>query len=105
MMIEIFDLLQFSNAYFFFKHKTAYEMRISDWSSYVCSSDLHLRQQSHARGHVPSLVQVHSHYCFRSKLMNRSRRPDDASRFGLGASESHLDLEGDRKSTRLNSSH
>src|SRR3546814_1824501 len=25
---------------FFFKQKTAYEMRISDWSSYVCSSDL-----------------------------------------------------------------
>src|SRR3546814_10453902 len=24
----------------FFKHKTAYEMRISDWSSDVCSSDL-----------------------------------------------------------------
>src|SRR3546814_8227725 len=25
---------------FFFKHKTAYEVRISDWSSDVCSSDL-----------------------------------------------------------------
>src|SRR3546814_8358507 len=25
---------------FFFKQKTAYERRISDWSSYVCSSDL-----------------------------------------------------------------
>src|SRR3546814_10397814 len=25
---------------FFFKHKTAYDMRISDWSSDVCSSDL-----------------------------------------------------------------
>src|SRR3546814_6394890 len=25
---------------FFFKQKTAYEMRISDWSSDVCSSDL-----------------------------------------------------------------
>src|SRR3546814_6361737 len=32
--------------FFFFKQKTAYEMRISDWSSDVCSSDLlgqHLR--------------------------------------------------------------
>src|SRR3546814_5259504 len=28
---------------FFFKQKTAYEMRISDWSSDVCSSDLHAR--------------------------------------------------------------
>src|SRR3546814_3568298 len=28
----------------FFKQKTAYEMRISDWSSDVCSSDLVVRQ-------------------------------------------------------------
>src|SRR3546814_10885723 len=28
--------------FFFFKQKTAYEMRISDWSSDVCSSDLHV---------------------------------------------------------------
>src|SRR3546814_5611571 len=28
--------------FFFFKQKTAYEMRISDWSSDVCSSDLNL---------------------------------------------------------------
>src|SRR3546814_7152989 len=28
---------------FFFKQKTAYEMRISDWSSDVCSSDLGFR--------------------------------------------------------------
>src|SRR3546814_2695047 len=27
--------------FFFFKQKTAYERRISDWSSDVCSSDLH----------------------------------------------------------------
>src|SRR3546814_10629891 len=29
--------------FFFFKQKTAYEMRISDWSSDVCSSDLQSR--------------------------------------------------------------
>src|SRR3546814_10845118 len=28
------------SCFFFFKQKTAYEMRISDWSSDVCSSDL-----------------------------------------------------------------
>src|SRR3546814_4349170 len=28
--------------FFFFKQKTAYEMRISDWSSDVCSSDLQM---------------------------------------------------------------
>src|SRR3546814_8640862 len=33
--------------FFFFKQKTAYEMRISDWSSDVCSSDLpHLESPS-----------------------------------------------------------
>src|SRR3546814_7510732 len=32
--------------FFFFKQKTAYEMRISDWSSDVCSSDLKSRQQT-----------------------------------------------------------
>src|SRR3546814_17188232 len=31
--------------FFFFKQKTAYEMRISDWSSDVCSSDLALTRQ------------------------------------------------------------
>src|SRR3546814_18786189 len=32
--------------YFFVKQKTAYEMRISDWSSDVCSSDLDLETMS-----------------------------------------------------------
>src|SRR3546814_3659666 len=42
--------------FFFFKQKTAYEMRISDWSSDVCSSDLIavLGQP----GHGPTLSQV-----------------------------------------------
>src|SRR3546814_12589631 len=34
--------------FFFFKQKTAYEMRISDWSSDVCSSDLFGRWNSKA---------------------------------------------------------
>src|SRR3546814_2262145 len=38
--------------FFFFKQKTAYEMRISDWSSDVCSSDLHaLARQAQSRAH------------------------------------------------------
>src|SRR3546814_5878626 len=36
-MMNMFSLLF---GVFFFKQKTAYEMRISDWSSDVCSSDL-----------------------------------------------------------------
>src|SRR3546814_5626279 len=38
--------------FFFFKQKTAYEMRISDWSSDVCSSDLGIaaaERYSHGR--------------------------------------------------------
>src|SRR3546814_6129902 len=35
-----FSLLCFFCYVFFFKQKTAYEMRISDWSSDLCSSDL-----------------------------------------------------------------
>src|SRR3546814_17977067 len=39
--------------FFFFKQKTAYELRISDWSSDVCSSDLHAGQQ------LPAVPQLH----------------------------------------------
>src|SRR3546814_13812569 len=35
--------------FFLFKQKTAYEMRISDWSSDVCSSDLSARVAAHLR--------------------------------------------------------
>src|SRR3546814_10907422 len=35
---------------FFFKQKTAYEMRISDWSSDVCSSDLFNKTSLRANG-------------------------------------------------------
>src|SRR3546814_5631204 len=38
--------------FFFFKQKTAYEMRINDWSSDVCSSDLeYLAPQGYFAGH------------------------------------------------------
>src|SRR3546814_5943458 len=39
-------------SFFFFKQKTAYEMRISDWSSDVCSSDLQPFMPSAARSAV-----------------------------------------------------
>src|SRR3546814_6162028 len=51
--------------FFFFKQKPAYEMRISDWSSDVCSSDLQLdalRLQlvtdAVGLGEVPSLTRL-----------------------------------------------
>src|SRR3546814_1801936 len=41
ILVELYIVYFFSRvAFFFFKQKTAYEMRISDWSSDVCSSDL-----------------------------------------------------------------
>src|SRR3546814_5185091 len=39
-MLDVFIIFYLSLCFFFFKQKTAYEMRISDWSSDVCSSDL-----------------------------------------------------------------
>src|SRR3546814_7213575 len=50
-MCMYFDFLR-SCVFFFFKQKTAYEMRISDWSSDVCSSDLLALSigQGHASG-------------------------------------------------------
>src|SRR3546814_7567031 len=46
--------------FFFFKQKTAYEMRISDWSSDVCSSDLYFRRMdsAHLVPRVVSMLQV-----------------------------------------------
>src|SRR3546814_17411459 len=38
--------------FFFFKQKTAYEMRISDWSSDVCSSDLGFKTVNDTHGHA-----------------------------------------------------
>src|SRR3546814_2095821 len=39
--------------FFFFKQKTAYEVRISDWSSDVCSSDLEFLSKSKMAGRLP----------------------------------------------------
>src|SRR3546814_1988573 len=45
MFVDYFDIMLFVFFFFFFKQKTAYEMRISDWSSDVCSSDLLAKRQ------------------------------------------------------------
>src|SRR3546814_2630865 len=42
---------------FFFKQNTAYEMRISDWSSDVCSSDLVRRRAGGRAGGLPAGLQ------------------------------------------------
>src|SRR3546814_3303123 len=40
LLENVFVVVMMFVFFFFFKQKTAYEMRISDWSSDVCSSDL-----------------------------------------------------------------
>src|SRR3546814_16878739 len=73
-------LLIFS--FFFFKQKTAYEMRISDWSSDVCSSDLLCRRQdgiaAGGRGGDPALL-----------LPLRHDRPRGAGGHALASSPRH----------------
>src|SRR3546814_2232469 len=48
--------------FFFFKQKTAYEMRISDWSSDVCSSDLLVGAlQVQAEEHLGAIMPGRTH--------------------------------------------
>src|SRR3546814_9278036 len=56
--------------FFFFKQKTAYEMRISDWSSDVCSSDL---SSADSAARVRILVAID---CMRSRARTSAPRPD-----------------------------
>src|SRR3546814_9839625 len=60
--------------FFFFKQKTAYEMRISDWSSDVCSSDLAPRQKSPFGGQQTgvSLCSVGASFCRRAAPRQKS---------------------------------
>src|SRR3546814_7014572 len=54
-MLKRGEQMQRERYFFFFKQKTAYEMRISDWSSDVCSSDLLLGERQRdggARGRI-----------------------------------------------------
>src|SRR3546814_7612132 len=106
-------------SFFFFKQKTAYEMRISDWSSDVCSSDL---------PHVDALASIadthiscHPNAGLPNAFGGYDESPDDMARVlrefaeaGLlnivggccGTTPEHIRaIAEDRKSTRLNSSH
>src|SRR3546814_7459103 len=54
--------------FFFFKQKTAYEMRISDWSSDVCSSDLHGNMSGGYKVNAFALMVDDEHAAIRSWL-------------------------------------
>src|SRR3546814_3664422 len=102
--------------FFFFKQKTAYEMRISDWSSDVCSSDLTDRTDGADR------AKTHAHsadrHARRQVLLGRRRsgtvpwpevwrlRPVHVPAAADVSAVLQSQSQGrDRKSTRLNSSH
>src|SRR3546814_4751900 len=65
MLLDIVSL-----CFFFFKQKTAYEMRTSDWSSDVCSSDLAWRLVSasdYDAEHAQNMAEAYSFDQVRSK--------------------------------------
>src|SRR3546814_7198602 len=69
---------------FFFQQKTAYEMRISDWSSDVCTSDLLIRsKQRPFRRFVERLaLRCMDHPSLRRLLAAKIRRIDDLDSLG-----------------------
>src|SRR3546814_14167563 len=73
--------------FFFFKQKTAYEMRISDWSSDVCSSDLSQRQGHQRRPgqhHRQRPVRRHQpHVLSAAQGKSMGRGPSIAGRKGV----------------------
>src|SRR3546814_7920144 len=82
---------------FFFKQKTAYEMRISDWSSDVCSSDLERRAHAEVLDQWHSLVdiaEIAASAGVRVSVVQASSRQDHLVRNGI---EYHfVDVAGSR---------
>src|SRR3546814_4192803 len=108
---------------FFFKHKTAYEMRISDWSSDVCSSDLMDRladlaeESGLSRGEAAAFLEsndgladvlAETRFAYESGINGVPCFIFDRHYALAGAQEPEAFFplfELDRKSTRLNSRH
>src|SRR3546814_5577384 len=73
--------------FFCFKQKTAYEMRISDWSSDVCSSDLHDGRAADELDvgegeHVQQAVAVGPHEPGDEADHEATGKPDDGDEYG-----------------------
>src|SRR3546814_10875024 len=105
---------------FFFKQKTAYEMRISDWSSDVCSSDLEcdrIAQHDSDDGRQHDAVDLDRRLFDEMISLHNLPLPFQKLRPALRAEQAvrhqailflpraHPAVGRDRKSTRLNSSH
>src|SRR3546814_10490000 len=100
--------------FFFFKQKTAYEMRISDWSSDVCSSDLQIGPGVAVaigvfglRAGETALEDLAHH---REIVIGRGLLDIELAILALAEAlrprdDHRAERVGDRKSTRLNSSH
>src|SRR3546814_7704778 len=111
--------------FFFFKQKTAYEMRISDWSSDVCSSDLlTLTARKHLENALVNALRIAPYQA--TEILDRHDNFHEldylasplhgtkaliCEAHGTKTATAHLfrnlgkGYEPDRKSTRLNSSH
>src|SRR3546814_4971623 len=129
ILVECSSLL-----FFFFKQKTAYEMRISDWSSDVCSSDLQeetvdtyaLAVAENALKTMRAFDEPGSKYHGLAKALKNAIRVDPDPEYFTRIHRLRLKFEADvrnryasqgnphyppgvdradRKSTRLNSSH
>src|SRR3546814_17947458 len=86
-------LCYFVRVFFFFKQKTAYELRISDWSSDVCSSDL--RGSRDRRRRVPRRERRASSRTIRPAppCPNCRRRGPPAARAGTRSEERRVGKE------------
>src|SRR3546814_8370204 len=94
--------------FFFCKQKTAYEVRISDWSSDVCSSDLTRSHRYRNDGAEPVARPAVPGPAFdgRRRLPYRAVSQGRLCRAQPEAAARIADRgQADRKSTRLNSSH
>src|SRR3546814_3325595 len=77
--------------FFFFKQKTAYEMRISDWSSDVCASDLRPSLTEPERTRIGRAARIRStagNFRIRAASGRASRRQQAGSRAMIDISES-----------------
>src|SRR3546814_6286220 len=98
-------MCDYRGSFFFFKQKTAYEMRISDWSSDVCSSDLSFRrslwnmERSLVTPYLQELVPLRRRFGYGDKEGNRIQGRHHAAAGGeLSGADGEVPLAGDRKS-------
>src|SRR3546814_6312751 len=80
------------SVFFFFKQKTAYEMRISDWSSDVCSSDLGTLELRDGAEHVKG---EHATRRCRVDALGQRHQPDLLALQILGRGDTLLERAGE----------